>query len=103
MNREEQIRNANPYSGSSDIGFGKMCGFERGAEWADNNPVSSPWISVVERLPEEHKEVLARYNVCAETKYDVLFIYGSTSWCFADMEEYIDESMTVTHWMPIPE
>lgn len=52
MNREEEIKAANPYGNSSSFASGKMIGFTIGAEWADAHP-KNPWISVKEQLPEE--------------------------------------------------
>lgn len=57
MNREEEIKAANPYGNSSSFASGKMIGFTIGAEWADAHP-KNPWISVKEQLPEENENII---------------------------------------------
>lgn len=57
MNREEEIRAANPYGYSSDTAYGKMIGFTEGAQWADKNP-KFPWVSVNEQLPEDNENII---------------------------------------------
>lgn len=63
----------------------------------------SPWVSIEDRFLEKYKDVFAKYTIRGKIKYDILFRCNSTEWYFTNMEEYIDESMIVTHWMPIPE
>lgn len=75
--------------------------FEKGAEWADENP-KSPWISVKDDLPCNHPELMDGYihtvRVFVSTHEDVLITrmtYRSRRWeWFWDGE--------ITHWMPIP-
>lgn len=38
MTRKEEIAAANPYGRNSQVAFGKMIGFQLGAEWADAHP-----------------------------------------------------------------
>lgn len=104
MNREEQIRNANPYSGSSDIGFGKMVGFNAGAEWADKNP-ASPWIKTSERLP------IPIIEMVDGEEYGSVFVIGRTSkYESPDLHSYYgyngnykwEDGRVPEYWMPIP-
>jgi len=67
MNREEEIKAANPYGNSSSFASGKMIGFTIGAEWADAHP-KNPWISVKEQLPEEGQKVFVLV-MCYGTPY----------------------------------
>lgn len=81
----------------------EIASFEAGAKYADEHP-KSPWISVKDDLPCNHKELLHKNN---NTKR-VLVIdngypnvgemfkmrNGSWGWLF---------SRKITHWMPIPE
>ena len=60
MTREEQISIASCAYGSR----GSSLDFTAGAKWADSNP-KSPWISVEEDLPCNHKELL---NAECQTK-----------------------------------
>ena len=59
MTREEKISKAaySQYCNSESICFNLMCdSFKQGAKWADENP-KSPWISVKDDLPCNHKEL----------------------------------------------
>lgn len=100
MNREEQIRNANPYSGSSDIGFGKMCGFNAGAEWSDKNP-ASPWIRTEDKLPEDNELVLTSSSIYG-TKLLVWNEFHKV-WDDEDGDDTYCERDKIDAWMPIPE
>ena len=76
--------------------------FEKGAQWADKNP-KSPWISVKDDLPCNHKEllhnnnntkrVLALDNGYPNVKYMSKLSDGNWYWLYA---------ANVTHWMSIP-
>lgn len=67
-------------------------GIRHGVEWADKNPKLT-WISVEERLPEEHTDVIVTdgRNVAHCKKYGDGFYTNIGKCC------------NVTHWMPIPE
>lgn len=72
MAREEEIKLAGLricFPNESTIAF------EKGAEWADNNPVS-PWISVEDDLPCNHEEM---YKMSGSLLYteEVLVLTGN--------------------------
>mgnify|MGYP003293300875 CR=1 FL=1 len=96
MTRKEQIKQAsqNLKISVSRADKGMLCreAFELGVEWADANQ-PSPWISVEERLPEEHTNVIVTdgSNVAHCKKYGDGFYTNVGKCC------------NVTHWMPIPE
>lgn len=69
MTREEQISIASCAYGSR----GSSIDFTAGAKWADSNP-KSPWISVEEDLPCNHKELL---NAECQTKEVFILKCGS--------------------------
>lgn len=52
----------------------------------------SGWISVCERLPEMHEDVLCLYGRSVE----INFICSDGTWCGI-------RNRPITHWMPIPE
>lgn len=83
--------------------------FEKGAEWADEHP-KSPWISVEDDLPCNHKELIDKeinmtkrvLVLCKDWKSNItpnmmgmFFIENCWQWT---CEIYFK----VTHWMPIP-
>ena len=63
------------------------------AKPATGNNVGSKWIPVTERLPEDNVQVLA----C--TKHGKPF----TAHCAYGGKWKVSGSVTVTHWMPLPE
>ena len=81
--------------------------FEKGAQWADNNP-KSPWISVEDDLPCNYEELITtegyykketinvitidKYGII-EDNYMVLYDNGELCWKYG---------MTPLYWMPIP-
>lgn len=87
--------------------FVKYC-FAEGVKWADENP-QSPWISVEEDLPFNHKELLydTESSILPSTKfvlirteknaYELAYMYNYYGW------QWDYELDKVTHWMPIPE
>lgn len=110
MTREEQIRNAvdttfliPPSEKGRNYEQALMAtGFEAGVKWADSHP-KSPWISVKDDLPCNHKELIVIENVC--TKRVIAFdgddfslksmIMTEGKWCWI-------HSTKVKYWMPIP-
>ena len=107
MTRDEEIEQAaySQYCNSESLCFTLMCdSFRLGAEWADNNP-KSPWISVKNDLPCNHKELLLStgchtISVFTYKKGDACGIdnmiirNGKWEW-EAWKEDYL-------YWMPIP-
>lgn len=92
------------YEGSKISAY---CCFRDGAKWADDNP-KSPWISVKEDLPCNHKELITTeghykketINVITIDKYGIvednyMVLYDNDEWCW----KY---GMTPLYWMPIP-
>jgi hypothetical protein len=55
----------------------------------------NPWISVEERLPEEHSKVLIMFCNGTVTYNDYIGV--------GDINYIKAHSKTITHWMPIPE
>ena len=110
MTRERKINiAASKYIEDNSVG-GEVCisshkdSFIEGAEQADANP-KSPWISVEDDLPCNHREyVNLKYNSytcqmlvrCKNGIYSVermVMIFGRWEWT---------GSNDITHWMPIP-
>ena len=66
----------------------------------------SDWISVKDRLPEDHIKIL----VYKDNKYTSVAVYWTEQACL-DSDYYKDSNPffgdiftgTVTHWMPLPE
>lgn len=117
MTREEEIRGAlNLYAPSSLDFRGETIpmnkdelkisheGFVIGAKWADNNP-KSPWISVKEDLPCNHKELLLSTGYHTVT----VFTYKKGGACGMDNMivrngkwEWEAWKENYLYWMPIP-
>ena len=117
MTREEEIRVAlNLYAPSSWDFRGETIpmnkdelqisheGFVRGAKWADNNP-KSPWISVKDDLPCNHKELIL--NTKCHTVN--VFTYKKGGACGIDNMivrngkwEWEARKENYLYWMPIP-
>lgn len=91
MKREEEIIEASQNC-IYTVPATPRSGFMDGARWADANQ-PNPWISVKERLPEEHTNVIVTdgSNVAHCRKYGDGFYTNVGKCC------------NVTHWMPIPE
>ena len=100
MTRKDEITIASCAYGSR----GSSIDFEAGAKWADANP-KSPWISVDDDLPCNHREYIdLKYNSytcqmlvrCKNGIYSIermVIIGGEWGWT---------GSNDITHWMPIP-
>ena len=111
MTREDQIRNAvdttfpMPPSGEGRKYEQALMatGFEGGVKWADANP-KSPWISVKDDLPCNHKELIRKNG--SSTKrviivedggyyFDRMILSNNKwDWVYATIP---------SHWFPIPE
>ena len=111
MTREEEIRKAIdtifPIPASAkgrDYEQALMAtGFQAGAQWADDNP-KSPWISVEDDLPCNHKELISPDDK-RDTLYEVAVIRRHI--IFSRMRKlegkWFWENYEPTHWFPIPE
>ena len=111
MTREEQIRNAVdktfpiPPSGEGRKYEQALMatGFESGVQWADNNP-KSPWISVKDDLPCNHKELIS-----GEDKRNTIHVFVLVRGLvvLSRMEKFEGEWHWITddptYWMIIPE
>ena len=71
--------------------------FEKGAQWADDNP-KSHWISVNEKLPPVEKDNLSIKVIIVSTKGKIDF-----SRYDYDMKGWISTVLDIefTHWMPL--
>lgn len=107
MTREKEIENKaieksaeyrfeQLYSYNNDV----YSGFIQGAQWADENP-KSPWISVKDDLPCNHKELLVNdtltksviiRNSDGSIEFSLMYLDGKWYW----------ETDEPTHWFPIP-
>lgn len=84
--------------------------FEKGAQWADENP-QSPWIDVKEKLPYNNSNFIHfgfTNRVLVRNKNRDLFVAymkknkdNKWIWC-NDIDDNFDLLSCVTHWMPIP-
>lgn len=72
--------------------------FEKGAQWADENP-KLPWISVNEKLPPIEKDNLSIKVLVVSTKGKIHFNRYDY-----DMKGWISPVLDIefTHWMPLP-
>ena len=87
--------------------------FEKGAQWADDNH-KSPWISVNDDLPCNHKElmeneyktkkVLAVMRSDKSSSKNIEICYMTNQYSSIGIWYWINTLKThVTHWMPLPE
>ena len=84
--------------------------FEKGAQWADDNP-KSPWISVKADLPCNHIDLVLKYNDIPFSTKRVLVMTDIHTLFLCDMKKdnnrgWIWNYSTkdkITHWFPIPE
>lgn len=106
MTREEWTNNAAIEYGkhiSSDLIHSKAAAYDfaQGVKYADKNP-QSPWISVKDDLPCNHKELVhSNYTDRVLT----MSRYGYTEVTFMCIIEYAWEwsnLIEVLYWMPIP-
>lgn len=81
--------------------FNRNKSFEAGAKWADENP-KSPWISVKEDLPYNHKELLhSNYT-------DSVLVSSRNGYSEVAFMSKIEDDwewgtfINVKYWMPIP-
>ena len=102
-NRDNYVEWSDGWEAHNDIKFVEKA-FIEGAKWADNNP-KSPWISVKDDLPCNHKELLLSTG-CHTVS---VFTYKKGGACCMDnmiirngkweweawKEDYL-------YWMPIP-
>lgn len=117
MTREEEIEKAlNFYAPSywDDISCvmsdreltASYCGFRKGVKWADKNP-RSPWISVKDDLPCNHKELLDIGS--GETETLMVFVASEKEFPTQTWMELRNGHwewhgcVTPSHWMIIPE
>ena len=116
MTREEEIYNAinnlqigaynedDPLDNDEYDGNDLQNAFCTGAKWADNN-LKSPWISVKDDLPCNHKELLLSTGYHTVT----VFTYKSGGACGVDNMivrngkwEWEVRKENYLYWMPIP-
>ena len=112
MTREEEIRNAidtifpiPPSEKGRKYEQALMAtGFEAGVKWADEHP-KSPWISVEDDLPINHKELLSKGS--SSTKRVIVIEDGGYHFdCMFfsahELKWKWHYSSNPSHWMPIP-
>ena len=82
--------------------------FEKGSQWADNNP-KSPWISVKDKLPCNEKDLIVEIIKGVELrtkKVGVLSIDGyidiSYMYSLPPHGWHWNTNDTITHWFPLP-
>ena len=115
MTREEEISNAidtiipiPPLLDGKTYEQALMAiGFEAGVKWTDSDPIS-PWISVDEDLPCNHKELISPDKSSENltvTEYVVTVVYGFKllSRMYELDGKWYWETDEPTHWFPIPE
>lgn len=99
MNREEEIKAANPYGNSSSFASGKMIGFTIGAEWADAHP-KNPWISVEDKAGCDTSDDC----IVMVMNGDIFKAYFSSEnkWMKSNGGYYDEVIDDVVAWFPIP-
>ena len=124
MTREEEIKYASKdyvnylldkqeYHNETYTEYDIQQAFEKGAQWADDNH-KSPWISVNDDLPCNHKElmeneyktkkVLAVMRSDKSSSKNIEICYMTNQYCSIGNWYWINTLKThVTHWMPLPE
>lgn len=80
--------------------FCRRCGARNGTGNAPTLTPPNEWVSVEERLPKNHAQVLmwsARWNIAEAGSY-----YNRRFWVYSEIgDEYIADD--ITHWMHLPE
>ena len=120
MTREEEIKCASKdyinylldkqeYHNENYTEYDIQQAFEKGAQWADNNP-KSPWISVKDKLPCNEKDLIVEIIKGVELrtkKVGVLSIDGyidiSYMYSLPPHGWHWNTNDTITHWFPLPE
>lgn len=120
MTREEKIKCASKdyinylldkqeYHNENYTEYDIQQAFEKGAQWADNNP-KSPWISVKDKLPCNEKDLIVEILKGVELrtkKVGVLSIDGyidiSYMYSLPPHGWHWNTNDTITHWFPLPE
>ena len=85
--------------------------FRDGAEWADNNPISSEkedtfWISVEEDLPCNHQEMIS--SIWGINLTDQVLVYTKNGISLDNMQQrghfwfWVDSEEDVYYWARIP-
>lgn len=81
--------------------------FEAGAEWADSHP-NSPWVSVEDDLPCNHKELLEDDNHTTKmlvrmrhNKYKICIMGNKEGSVDTEWHWRSSDYKHITHWMPI--
>lgn len=111
MTREEQI-NKEAYM-QEELLYMDAESFIEGAKWADKKP-KSPWISVEDDLPCNHKElmeneyktkkVLVVMRSDKSSSKNIEICYMTNQYSSMGNWYWINTLKThVTHWMPLPE
>ena len=105
MTREdiEQLNVVEPYCFESDKEeLWYNVGLKNGLEIADEHP-KSPWISVKDDLPCNHKELTSKgYTVEVLTLDDCNFYRVVRMWKFHDKWVWGLDDLPITHWMTLP-
>ena len=120
MTREEEIKCASKdyinylldkqeYHNENYTEYDIQQAFEKGGQWADNNP-KSPWISVKDKLPCNEKDLIVEIIKGVELrtkKVGVLSIDGyidiSYMYSLPPHGWHWNTNDTITHWFPLPE
>ena len=115
MTREEEIINAaNELCNSFRGGKTYKLGFAIGVKWADEHP-KSPWISVEDDLPCNHKELLEDYGeeLLKDYGYETVAVIIKSKYSKSPSTDFMRRldkgnwvwmrNLAITHWMPFPE
>lgn len=111
MTREEEIKQAtySRYCNSESMCFTLMCdSFKQGAEWADENP-KTPWISVEDDLPYNHKKLI-NTHINLDYEKETVLVFTVTSKGIIDTDYMVYDNYDgwfwkyglPKYWMPMP-